>query len=594
MVDFSIHFLICSLCISLPLGGILLIHRILQKQNRIAYQYQLWFFIPIVWLLPLFSFFPLNYRKFFFFDFFKTSKSSSLKATTINFPTATGTPGTDWMEDFTISVGKETPNYIYYFVFGLWVVGMIVMLFFFLRSRIRFYHIETSALLIQNKNVKALAIACQKELHIKGNIPIYSTAFLNSPVLAGVFRPRIYLPISLISDLNLKELRYMLLHELQHYRHKDPFLKYLNNFAKILYWFHPLVWYSIKEMQNDCEVACDSSVLQLLKKEQYQDYGNTLINFAQKVSSSPFSFASPLGGTMSQMKKRIRNIASYHPATCAERLKGIGIFMLAAIVIFVSGSVLPVKASVETAQLPTEETIVSRDFSSFFGDYEGSFVLYDLKEETFHIYNEAKAKTRTSPDSTYKIYSALMALESGIITPEENEQIWDGTNYPIEQWNNNQNLYSALQYSVNWYFNRLDQAAGMKTLEDFYKKIEYGNQDLSGGLDSYWLESSLKISPVEQVALLNKFYHNSIGCNPKNIQTVKHALRIDDSPSGTLYGKTGTGNVNGQNISGWFIGFVESGDNTYLFATNIKGDEKASGSFATEITLDILESEGIY
>ena len=77
----------------------------------------------------------------------------------------------------------------------------------------------------------------------------------------GLLKPCIYLPIHLISDYNESDMRYMLLHELQHYNHKDAVASYLMNLAGVIYWFNPLVWYALKEMRNDREVACDTSVL---------------------------------------------------------------------------------------------------------------------------------------------------------------------------------------------------------------------------------------------------------------------------------------------------------------------------------------------
>ncbi len=99
-------------------------------------------------------------------------------------------------------------------------------------------------------------------------------------------------------DYNESDMRYMLLHELQHYKHKDAVASYLMNLAGVVYWFNPLVWYALKEMRNDREVACDTSVLKMLEEDAYEDYGNTLINFAEKVSLTPFPFAAGLGGNM--------------------------------------------------------------------------------------------------------------------------------------------------------------------------------------------------------------------------------------------------------------------------------------------------------
>lgn len=86
-------------------------------------------------------------------------------------------------------------------------------------------------------------------------------------------------------------MRYMLLHELQHYKHHDAIGSFLMNLAGVVYWFNPFVWYALKKMCNDREVACDTSVLEMLADDAYEDYGTALINFTEKVSLTPFPFA---------------------------------------------------------------------------------------------------------------------------------------------------------------------------------------------------------------------------------------------------------------------------------------------------------------
>lgn len=78
------------------------------------------------------------------------------------------------------------------------------------------------------------------------------------------------------------------------------------------------------------------------------------------------------------------------------------------------------------------------------------------------------------------------------------------------------------------------------------------------------------------------------------MDAVKDAMLLSSSTKGTLHGKTGTGVVNGKMVNGWFIGYVESAENTWFFATNIRGNSDAGGSAASEITLDILRELGIY
>ena len=105
-----------------------------------------------------------------------------------------------------------------FLVYGLSVLSQCFVLA--ARSFLRLRTLEQSALPLQNQQVKRLYENCCKEMHCKKKIPIYSTAFLKSPVTVGLIHPRIYLPIHLISDFNAKDMRFMLLHELQHCRQK--------------------------------------------------------------------------------------------------------------------------------------------------------------------------------------------------------------------------------------------------------------------------------------------------------------------------------------------------------------------------------------
>ena len=147
--------------------------------------------------------------------------------------------------------------------------------------------------------------------------------------------------------------------------------------------------------------------------------------------------------------------------------------------------------------------------------------------------------------------------------------------------------------SVNWYFEYIDKQLGKTSVQKHLHKIGYGNEDLSGNF-SYWMESSLQISPIEQVELLTRLQNQNLGFTPENVKAVKDSIHISTSSSGDFYGKTGTGRVNGQDINGWFIGFIENADNTYFFATNIHASDHADGSTAAEITLSILSKLNLW
>lgn len=596
MANFMIRFFLCNVLIGGIIGILLIAKRIFKAHLSSRMQYHLWFLLLGLLAVPFIPFRPISLPQMISW-FYGPGNASASNAVTISGETAGAYPAgnANWMNDFALSVSNEAPSVAGYILFAIWAAGMIAMVLLVIKSSLRLRTLQKSALPLQNQEVRRLYERCLKEMKITKKIPVRSTAFLKSPMIAGLLKPCIYLPIHLISDYNETDMRYMLLHELQHYKHKDALASYLMNLAGVVYWFNPFVWYALKEMRDDREVACDTSVLSMLNEAAYEDYGNTLINFTEKVSLTPFPFAAGLGGNMKQMKRRILNIASYEKPTFRKNLKGVTAFILTAVLLLgLSPFISTYAADGSHCQWDSPENVSYADLSAYFGEYVGSFVLYDSENDSWNIYDKKHAALRVAPESTYKIYDALFGLEKGVITPEDSFIPWNGKKYPFEAWNTGQTLRSAMNASVNWYFRAIDEQLGADTLYSYIQEIGYGNENMSGDLSTYWMESSLEISPIEQVELLTKLYNNRFHYSPDNINAIKDSIRLFSSDTGTFYGKTGTGRIDGHDVNGWFIGFVETEDNTYFFAANIGADRDASGSNAAEITMSILSDMNIW
>jgi bla regulator protein BlaR1 len=595
VAEFMIKFFLCNIFISIIIGIFLLAKHLLRNYLTSRAQYNLWFFLLGLLIVPFIPVQEVHFPQIFtWFENLKNGSASTVE-TVMKQTALQNQPDTaNWMNDFSIFVSRKAPSTIGFILCILWCIGIFLMLIKLIQSIYHFHAIKKSALPLQNPTVNRLYQNCLAEMQLKKPIPIYSTAFLRSPIIAGLLKPCIYLPIHLISDYNENDMKFMLLHELGHYKYKDALANYFMNVVGVLYWFHPLVWYALKEMKNDREVACDTTVLKQIGKEAYIDYGNTLINFAEKMSHTSFPFAAGISGSMKEMQKRVKNIANYCPASFQKKLQSTFTFII--IAVFLSGTVpvLSIQA-LEKDRCHFDETNVSYlDLHNIFKGYKGSFVLYDSTENTWRIYDKDNAVTRISPASTFKIYSALYGLESGTITPEQSLIRWNGQNYVYNLWNADQTLESAMQNSVTWYFQALDQRASLSDIEKYVQEIGYGNQIVEGDIASYWLNSSLKISPVEQVQLLKKLYNNEFEFAPENIKAVKNAISLYTTDEGTLSGKTGTEEVNGQNTSGWFIGYIEKNGHTYFFSTNIQSNQLASGPAATELTFMILSDLGLW
>ena len=598
MIYFSFRFLLCNAIICIFLGSLLGLKNLLQRQLSARMQYNLSIIFLAVLIVP---FLPINSApSSISWRHLLTASSSTNGDIQTTFLSGNGY-NLDKINDFAVSVSTQIPTFIHTLLVFFWSIGIFIMFFLLYRSVKQVKALHSSALPLQNEELNALYIECLNEVNSKHTIPIYSTAFLKSPVLAGFLHPRIYLPIHLISDFNAgtissTDIRYMLLHELQHYKHKDILIGYLINTVNVFYWFNPLIWYFLKRIRQERELACDSAVLQLLKETEYKSYGNTLINFAETIALSPFPLTMGISGNIKQLKGRILNIASFHQPTFKQKIRGYLICIFVSTIIIGCIPILSVYASDQTGYHfdTTRKNITQLNLSSNFGNYTGSFVLYDQATDKWNIYNIDNASTRIPPNSTYKIYDALLGLESGIITPEHSTFTWNGEPCPFESWESDQDLTSAMHNSVNWYFQAIDSQAGFQSVKTFLQTINYGNQNTGTNLNLYWTDFSLKISPIEQVELLQNFYQNNFHFDRKNIQAVKNALLLSTTSSGSLYGKTGTGRVNGKDVNGWFVGYIESDNNTYYFATNIQAPSNATGSQATEITETILSDFGIW
>ena len=609
MAEFGIRFFLCNIFICIIIGFLILVKRAFKKCLTSRMQFNLWFLLLGILAVPFVPFRLASFTQVLaLLGAWKNAVPSSREAIAEGILNPNTSGAVHQMNDFALSVSRETPSIIGLILCGIWLVGILAMILLVIKSVSRLNAIKKSALPLQNETVRILYHNCLRETNIKRKIPIYSTAFLKSPVIAGLFNPRIYLPIHLISDFNAADIRYMLLHELQHYKHKDALAGFFMNFFGILYWCNPCVRYALKEMRNEREVACDTSVLKLLDESDYEDYGNTLINFAEKVSLTPFplAFVSEgnavgISGSMKQMQQRIANISSYKKPSVFRKLKGLTAFVTISIILSGLAPMLSTYAAGQSRyqwNIPSDK-VSTIDLSAWFSGYEGSFVLYDLNGDTWKVYDMEQATLRTAPNSTYKIYDALFGLEEGVIAPDNSFMAWDKTDYPFEKWNGNQDLLSAMQSSVNWYFEEIDMQIGSSAIQDYIRKIGYGNEIVNANLSTYWMQGALKISPVEQVELLTSLHNNRFDFAPENINAVKNSICLSSSENFSsegknFYGKTGTGRVDGQDVNGWFVGLLETAGNTYFFAANIQAAENATGSKASEISLSVLSHMGIW
>jgi len=239
------------------------------------------------------------------------------------------------------------------------------------------------------------------------------------------------------------------------------------------------------------------------------------------------------------------------------------------------------------------------DLSKVFNGINGCAVIYNPLENMCYLYNEELAKQEVSPYSTFKIISTLAGLHNNVIKDEITTMNYNGTQYPNLEWNENLTLEKAFQTSCIWYFHQVINEVGQNEMQNELNELDYGNQDISewGGsninpyeeLNGFWLNSSLKISPFEQVKVLSKIFEGESIYSSQEVEILKEIMLIQNDEAQKIYGKTGSGS----NGEAWFVGFVQTDEQRKYLAIYLCDASKSgeiSGSTAKEISLSIINN----
>ena len=202
MANFMIRFLLCNVFISGIIGILLIAKWVFRNNLSSRMQYNMWLLLLGLLAVPFMPFRLVSFPQIF--SWLSSVRNSSASHTDVgaNNVMDTGLSGTtNWMNDFAISVNHDTSSVTGYILLSIWIVGMLVMMILVIKSSLRLRTIKRSALPLQNPKVRRLYNKCLNEMKITRNIPVYSTAFLKSPIIVGFLKPCIYLPIHCLHSL---------------------------------------------------------------------------------------------------------------------------------------------------------------------------------------------------------------------------------------------------------------------------------------------------------------------------------------------------------------------------------------------------------
>ena len=271
----------------------------------------------------------------------------------------------------------------------------------------------------------------------------------------------------------------------------------------------------------------------------------------------------------------------------------------------IDGLQQPTETTIDEVQSETIEPIIEEvDWSDYFDEINGAAVIYDPTENCYQIYNQELALTQRSPCSTFKIISSLIALENGIIEPDNSTRTWSGEIFWNEDWNKDIDFADAFHASCVWYFREVIDEIGADSIQEELNKLQYGNCDISDwsgelntnnnnpALTGFWIESSLLISPKEQVEVMERIFGDSSEYSGKTQDQLKQVMLLSEQNDTdiSIYGKTGMGKAHGITVDSWFTGFADSADKRIYFCVYLGEtvDKEVSSAKAREIAIKIV------
>jgi beta-lactamase class D len=232
-------------------------------------------------------------------------------------------------------------------------------------------------------------------------------------------------------------------------------------------------------------------------------------------------------------------------------------------------ALLMLVAVVAFKQRPKKE--IRDDFKKYYDEFHvtGSFVLYDENKDHWILCNASQLNEQFIPASTFKICNSLIGLETGVIPDEHFVLHWDGIVRQNPKWNTDHDLKSAYKNFVVWYYQELARRVGKERMNYWLTKAQYGNMDMSGRIDSFWLTGGLRVTPEQQIDFLRRLKHNKVPFSQRSIDIVKRIMVVKDTLNYVVRAKTGWGDEP-KKMVGWYVGYVERNNNVYYFANCIQ------------------------
>jgi beta-lactamase class D len=235
-----------------------------------------------------------------------------------------------------------------------------------------------------------------------------------------------------------------------------------------------------------------------------------------------------------------------------------------------AASLLPSRGFANVAPQRSE---VREELAKHFTDLGtvGTFVGYKVDDYLVIASDRNRSGEPKLPASTFKIPNSIIALETGVVAdPDKDVFKWDGVVRSIEAWNKDHTLRSAIAVSAVPVYQEIARRIGQERMQKYIDLFEYGNRDIGGGIDQFWLTGNLRIDPVQQVDFVDRLRRRVLPVSKRSQDLVRDILPVTKVGDSIIRAKSGLlGAEAGKPQLGWMVGWAEKGSEQTVFALNM-------------------------
>ncbi|WP_022723915.1 penicillin-binding transpeptidase domain-containing protein [Rhodopseudomonas sp. B29] len=202
----------------------------------------------------------------------------------------------------------------------------------------------------------------------------------------------------------------------------------------------------------------------------------------------------------------------------------------------------------------------------------GTFVGYLTNDYLIIASDTMRSGEAFLPASTFKVPNSLIALETGVVAdPDKDVFKWDGVRHSNEAWNRDHTLRSAIAVSALPVYQEIARRIGQERMQKYVDLLDYGNHNIGGGIDRFWVSGDLRIDCMQQIDFLDRLRRRVLPISKRSQDLVADILPVTKVGDAVIRAKTGLLLATKDRPSlGWLVGWAEKGDKQTVFALNLE------------------------